>query len=226
MTRRPALTLLLAGLCCAVLACGGTTDRASRRITYAALGDSTAFGIGSTSLSGYPPRLARRIRDAGREVELVNLSVPGARASDLASLQAPAAARLRPGLLTVGIGANDVGRSSREEFAADLERIAADVGRLGAPVVIANIPDLTLTPDKSDEPPTYGQQVVALNEEIAAAAARHGFALVDLHAASRTRLLARPELISPIDGFHPSDAGYEEWAEIMWPVVKAAVGIP
>jgi lysophospholipase L1-like esterase len=49
-------------------------------------------------------------------------------------------------------------------------------------------------------------------------AARHGLVLIDLYALSRELLPGR-ELFSP-DGFHPSAAGYQAWAERMLPLVK------
>jgi lysophospholipase L1-like esterase len=208
-----------------LLACGAA-EGTPRVVTYVALGDSTGFGVtdgpnlGVADGGGYPPRLARRMREAGREVELVNLSVPGATARSLADVQVPLALPVRAELVTVGVGANDVGSArTADELAADFEEIFARLATLGAPVIAANVPDLTLTRGGAD-----AAGVARVNQAIAAAAARHGVAVVDLFAASRDRLLARPELLGP-DGFHPSAAGYEEWAEIMWPAVRAAVGI-
>ena len=39
--------------------------------------------------------------------------------------------------------------------------------------------------------------------------------VVDLFAASRDEVPRHPELVAG-DGYHPSDAGYARWAELMW----------
>jgi acyl-CoA thioesterase I len=46
--------------------------------------------------------------------------------------------------------------------------------------------------------------------------------LVDLFAASRQFLPHRPDFFCR-DGFHPSDAGYEQWAELMLPLIRPLV---
>jgi lysophospholipase L1-like esterase len=63
----------------------------------------------------------------------------------------------------------------------------------------------------------------ALNEHVHALARRPGFSVVDLHALG-DELPAHPEYFSA-DGFHPSAAGYDRWAELMLPAVQAAVRV-
>ena len=43
---------------------------------------------------------------------------------------------------------------------------------------------------------------------------------VDLYGPSRDEVPRRPELIAA-DRYHPSDAGYARWAELMWAGVEA-----
>jgi len=50
----------------------------------------------------------------------------------------------------------------------------------------------------------------------------HGVQLVDLYAASQREVPLRPELIGS-DGYHPSDAGYARWAELLWEGVEARI---
>jgi lysophospholipase L1-like esterase len=191
--------------------------------TYVALGDSTGVGVGASHGGGYPDRLLRRLLAIHPGARLVNLCDSGARTADVREDQVPRALRTSPRLLTLGVGINDVGLYNPEEaFAVNFEEIAAPLATLGAPVVVANIPDLALAPvaalvDRS----RYERRIEVFNEHIEATAARHRFHLVDLFAASQ-RLRGKPGLFSP-DGFHPSAAGYEEWAEAMWPIVEALV---
>jgi lysophospholipase L1-like esterase len=43
--------------------------------------------------------------------------------------------------------------------------------------------------------------------------------VVDLYQPSQAALPAHPELVST-DGYHPSDVGYERWAELMWVAIE------
>ena len=232
----PLLALLL-------LACGkddepapGPGTTATDEIVYVAIGDSAGFGIGGDPPigdGGYPRRLERRIREAGRPVRLENLSVPGALMRNFATGQLPRVVQLASGaggvdLITVCLGGNDGNDTAPADFRRDADALLAGIAPLGARVIVCNVPDVSLTPKYQADPARATQvkaNVVALNAELAAAAATHGFPVVDIYTVSQ-QIHGRPELISPIDGFHPNAAGYEVWAEAMWPAVKAAVGIP
>ena len=65
-----------------------------------------------------------------------------------------------------------------------------------------------------------GRQTIAFNEALERASRAHGAELGNLYAASRREVPLRPELISA-DGYHPSDAGYARWAELVWAGVAA-----
>jgi lysophospholipase L1-like esterase len=192
--------------------------------TYLALGDSTGVGVGATHGGGYPDRLLRRLLASHPSARLVNLCSSGARSADVLAGQVPRALHTSAQLVTLAIGINDVGLQLPDEaFAFNLEEIAVALAALDAPVVIVNIPDLALAPaaallDRS----AYERRIEVFNQHGEATAARHRFSHVDLFAASQ-RFRGLPGLFSP-DGFHPSAAGYEAWAEAMWPAVEAAAG--
>jgi lysophospholipase L1-like esterase len=239
MRRSPLLPLLALLL----LACGKDDDPApppgaagSEPIVYVAIGDSVGFGIGGDPPfgdGGYPRRLAERMRAAGRQVELHNLSVPGAKVVNFAGEQLQRTIQLAAGpggvdLITVCLGGNDGDDTAPSDFRRDLDTVFAGIAPLGARVVVCNVPDVSLTPKYQADPATVARvkaNVVALNAELAAAAAARSFPVVDIYTVSQ-QIHGRPELISPIDGFHPNAAGYEVWTEAMWPAVRAAVGIP
>lgn len=191
-------------------------------LRYVALGDSTAFGFGAIpGGGGYPPRLARRLRDAGREVELTNLGAPGATAAALVDRVVPTLYLHKPTLVTIGIGLNDVAAGSAPaDFARAFDAICAQAVATGAAVVVVNVPDLLPAPE-AGRPPDYVARTRALNAEIARVAAARGVAVVDLFTESQRRLPGHPEY-SSADGFHPSAAGYELWADVMWPAVERA----
>lgn len=195
---------------------------------YLALGDSTGVGVGAPSGGGYPDRLLRMLRPGLPRLALVNLCASGATSADLISDQLPRAFELRPRLVTVGIGINDLGLQVADDaFALNLEEIAVALRRLDAPVLIANLPDLSRSPAVAGLVPRapYRNRIELFNEHVTATAARHRFALIDLWALSREQSPGRGGLWSE-DGFHPSAEGYEEWARRMLPAAAAVLGEP
>ncbi len=197
-----------------------------RELLYVALGDSTAVGVGASSGGGYPERIVTRVRPRFPSLTLLNLGRSGATTADVIDTQVPRALRTRPALITLCIGINDVGLQLPDDaYAVNLEEIVVALRRVGAPIVIANIPDLAFAPAVARLVPrtVYEQRIEMFNEHITATAGRHGMTLVDLYAWSREVLPGRDELFSP-DGFHPSALGYEVWAERMAPHIESALG--
>jgi len=188
--------------------------------TVLSLGDSTGVGVGAESGGGYPQRLLRRLLAVHPDARLVNLCQSGARSGDVLETQLPRAKRTPADLVLLGIGINDVGLQVPEEaFAFNLEQIAVGLATARAPVVLCNIADLALAPVAARlDRAVYERQIQLYNTHIEATAARHRFAHVDLFVASR-RLSGTPGLFCA-DGFHPSAAGYEAWADAMWPAVR------
>jgi lysophospholipase L1-like esterase len=192
-------------------------------LRYVALGDSTAVGVGARH-GGYPERLVRRAGHDGVGLELLNLAVAGATAGDVATGQLATAIAARPAIVTLGVGINDVtADTDLDAFARDLETIAAGLAGTGAKVVVANVVDLSRLPaiSATEVRAAVRERTAALNERIAAAASRHGLTVADLFGWAAS-LEAHRELLSA-DGFHPSDAGYERWADAMEPAFLGAV---
>ena len=191
-------------------------------VTYVALGDSTAVGIGAGTGGGYPARLAERLRREGHAVGLVNLGQSGARLRDVVTGQLRRAVASEPTLVTLGVGTNDVWRGTPvEDFAAELERAAVRLKAAGAPVLVVNVADMALAPVAQLVPPAlYAGRIEPFNAAMAEVSRRHGFHLVDLYAASRELLGGNPDFFCG-DGFHPSERGYEAWAELMLPQARA-----
>jgi acyl-CoA thioesterase-1 len=185
-------------------------------VLYVALGDSTGVGVGAQDGGGYPERLVRLLP----ALRLENLCESGATSADVLADQVPRALRTRPRLITLGIGINDVGLQLPDDaFAVNLEEIVVRLRKLGV-LAIANIPDLALAPAVARLVPRalYEKRIEMFNLHVEATASRHGIALIDLYAVSREILPGGDELFSA-DGFHPSAAGYEIWAERMLQVI-------
>lgn len=96
-------------------------------LLYVALGDSSAQGIGASRPDrGYVGLVAERVRArTGKDVQVINLSVSGARIDDLLEDQLPLLANLEADLVTVTIGGNDVHTYHTGTFAAQVDRLTA-----------------------------------------------------------------------------------------------------
>jgi acyl-CoA thioesterase-1 len=193
-------------------------------VVYAALGDSTGVGVGAQN-GGYVARLFSRIVEGHPASKLTNVCVSGATTDDVLRGQIETALAARPTLITLGIGINDVGHGmSVEVFARNYETIIKRLKAANAPIVITNIPDVSLAPvvppDRRSE---SARRITLFNERISEIAARYNLLVVDAFSATHEVIPSHPEFFSD-DGFHPSDKGYEYWAEAMWPTVKKAIG--
>lgn len=215
-----ALALVLTG--CATAPTHGPRALPANRdapIVYVALGDSTVEGEGATSqATTYVSHLAARLRDVYPRVSAVNLGVGGAKSADVLSGQLWRAIALRPTLVTISIGPNDItGRVAVGEYERTMDAILARLAESGAVVVVNLLPDLAVTPrfrGRAAEA-AVGRLTVEFNAALARAGGRHGAELVDLYGPSRAEVPSRPELIGA-DGYHPSDLGYARWAQLMW----------
>ena len=194
-------------------------------VIYAALGDSTGVGVGARDgEGGYPARLLARIKEVRPGSRLTNHCVSGATTTDVLRSQIEPALGSRPTLITLGIGINDVGRQMDvETFARNYETIITRLKAANAPIVVTNIPDVSLAPViPVNLRAEYSRRIVSFNERINDIASRHNLLVVDAHRATQETIPSRPEFFSD-DGFHPSEAGYKYWAEAMWPTVKKAL---
>jgi acyl-CoA thioesterase-1 len=196
-------------------------------ILYVALGDSTVEGVGATSRSrNYVSRIHERLRAVYPSARVTNLGVGGATSADVRARQLDRAIELRPHLVTLAIGPNDITTQvPLATYEQNLEAILARLrGETAAVVVVNLIPDLAVTPRfrGSRLREAVGRQTIAFNDALARKSRAHGAELVNLYAASQREVPLRPELISA-DGYHPSDAGYARWAELVWAGVEARI---
>ncbi len=180
-------------------------------LVYVALGDSAAQGIGASSPErGYVGLLAERMREkTGRGVHIVNLSKSGATIRDLVDTQLPRLGQLRPEVVTVAIGGNDVRAYDSARFAADVERLIA---ALPAGTLIADVPDFMAG--------SWEDHALEGGEMIATGAGANQLRVVPLHAIQRAR--GRSAMLTDFtaDWFHPNDRGSRVWADAFWIVLK------
>jgi len=199
----------------------------SAAVLYVALGDSTVEGIGATSPDrNYVSRLHERLRAVYPSARVVNLGAGGATSADVLLRQLDRAIGLRPHLVTLSIGPNDI--TTRVPVATYEKNLETILGRLRyettAVAVVNLIPDLAVTPrfSRSRLREAVGRQTIVFNEALERTGWAHRAELVNLYAASQREVPLQPELISA-DGYHPSDAGYARWAELVWTGVEARI---
>lgn len=194
-------------------------------IRYVALGDSTGAGVGARD-GGYVARLFKRISTHRPDSVLTNLCVSGATTSDVLRGQFDRGVSEDPHLVTLGIGINDIGHGvSLEQFSKNYEEILSRLRKNSkAAIVVTNIPDISSAP-RIPKPARseYHQRIVAFNQRLEEIASRHNASVFDVYTVTHEHLANHPEFFSA-DGFHPSDEGYEFWAEQMWPVIAFTIG--
>ena len=195
-------------------------------VNYVALGDSTGVGVGARN-GGYVARLFQNIVSERPGSNLTNLCVSGATTEDVLRSQLRRGIAANPNLVTLGIGINDIGHGiGVEDFGRNFEEILSELKKgTSAKVVVTNIPDISSAPRIPEfARQQYQQEIIAYNQRLEAIAARYEVTSFDVHSTTRDQLPSHPEFFSS-DGFHPSDAGYQLWANEMWPVIARTLGL-
>ena len=197
-------------------------------LRYIALGDSYTIGTGVGHRDRWPDQLVAALGPNEPTIDLVaNLGVNGYTTGDLIRHELPALDRLRPEIVTLLVGVNDVVRGiATTAYVANLRTILDElVGRVGAErIVTVAVPDYTVTPAGADygDPAQRHDGIVAANTEMAREAADRGVAFVDIFDVS---LLARDDrTLVAADGLHPSGRQYGLWVDRIAPVVEGRIG--
>lgn len=184
-------------------------------ILYVAVGDSAAQGIGASRPErSYVGLLARVIRShTGRTVRVINLSQSGARLREALEILLPRLETFRPDIITVAIGANDIGDFDPERFERELRTLYTALPSIA---IVANLPSFYLGDAE--------RRVRVANAIIERLAAEFGFAVAPLHRVTASRTVARTALRDvAADFFHPNDRGYAVWASAFEPLVISAL---
>ena len=194
-------------------------------IGYVALGDSTGSGVGARN-GGYVARLFTRLVERRPGSKLTNLCVSGSTTADVLRGQLERGVAMNPDLVTLGIGINDIGHGlTLEQFSRNYEEILSTLKqKTRAQIVVTNIPDISSAPRiPGPMRKEYQRQIVEFSKKLEEIAARHGVTVFDIYTITTQELPSHPEYFSS-DGFHPSDQGYELWAEQMWPTLAKVIG--
>jgi lysophospholipase L1-like esterase len=179
-------------------------------LLYVAIGDSAAQGIGaSRPAHGYVGVLAKRL---GPRWRVVNLGISGATVRIALDKELPAFRKLRPDLVTVSIGANDIASFDARRFERDIREL---FDALPPHAIVADLPSFYFLPGE--------KKVVVANRILRDAAAERGLVVVPLHARTKRQGLWGVSTQFAGDLFHPNDRGYRVWASAFEAAVDARV---
>ena len=187
---------------------------------FAALGDSYTIGTAVTEAERWPNQLVGRLP----ELELVgNPAVNGYTSADLIAEELPQLDGLRPELVSVLVGANDVVQGVPDsQYAGNVAVILEELLTRLPPSRIVGVatPDYSLTPAGAGfgDPALASDAVVRINAILREACEGRGVAFVpDIFEISQ-RVTDDPSLVAD-DGLHPSGWQYAAWVEAILPVV-------
>ncbi|WP_447036669.1 SGNH/GDSL hydrolase family protein [Streptomyces sp. DSM 118878] len=188
---------------------------------YVAIGDSQTEGVGDgddvLGYRGWADRLAEILAAGRPDFGYANLAVRGRLTARIKAEQLGPALALKPDLVTVMAGMNDLVRPGFDaaRIAADIEEMFTELTGAGARVATVTFPDIgRIVPLARRALP----RVLELNARIRAAADRHGVVVLDTFP---HRVTTDPRLWSG-DRLHASPLGHARIAAGM----ADALGVP
>ncbi|MBF4575061.1 SGNH/GDSL hydrolase family protein [Frondihabitans sp. VKM Ac-2883] len=181
-------------------------------LSYVALGDSAAQGIGASAPSrSYVGRIGQHIKRTTRStVGVKNLAVSGSTTRLCKINQVPRLADLTPDIVTVAIGSNDVGEFNAAKFEKNIRAI---YGALPSHAIVADLPFMLL--------PDLEKKVAVANEIVRRVAGELGLTVAPLYATTRRQGYIGTYRNTAKDLFHPNDKGYTVWASAFFPAIDA-----
>ena len=171
-------------------------------ITYLALGDSAAQGIGATNpMKGYVGLIANSVEEkSGKSVRTVNISKTGAKFDDYLKDQAPIVATLKPDFVTIQIGANDIKEFNAEQYRAKFKEV---LKTLPEGTFVSNMPLFNSRPGSTES----GKKGSAIIHEELRNYPNLRFVDLQLETTQHQSVFGfAPDL------FHPNNISYKNWA--------------
>ena len=186
------------------------------------MGDSFTAGVGDPEprspggVRGWADRIAEELSSARQDFAYANLAVSGLLLREILDQQLGTAIELKPDLITLSAGGNDVvfHRTDPDRLAATLEAGVAMLSSTGATIVLFTGPDWGHTP-------LFGRirgKEAVFNENLRTIAGRHNGVVADLWA---LRQLSDPQMWDP-DRLHFSPLGHQAIAAM----VLDTLGVP
>lgn len=191
-------------------------------LMYVVLGDSTAVGQGGDYEVGIA-RSTAAFMAKNRQVKLQNLAVSGATAADVLKNQVDAAAKLKPGVALLAVGANNVTHlTSTSDIKRDMASII-DTLRAANPsvkIILTGSPEMGSVP-RFAQPLRYyaGVRTAQVNKVMQGIAAEKSVTLAPIAAETGPIFSQRPELFAQ-DLFHPNNEGYGVWIPVLHKAIR------
>lgn len=178
----------------------------SGEITYLALGDSAAQGIGASSpMKGYVGLVANRLEEkTGKTVKIVNVSKTGATINDYLNDQAKFVEEVMPDVVTIEIGANDIKTFKADEFREGFKKV---LETLPEGAYVSNMPLFNSRPSSTPKA-KKASQIIA--EEMKNYSKLIFVDLQKYTAENQSIFGFAPDL------FHPNNLAYKNWANAFW----------
>jgi len=182
---------------------------------YVALGDSFTEGVGDPEPEvlgghrGWADRVAEVLSGESAGFAYANLAIRGRLLQQIIDEQVEPALELRPDLITISGGGNDLirPRSDPDDLASRLDGALGRLASHGATVVVFTGPDIGMTPVLS----TSRGRIAIFNENVRAVAARHNAIVADMWALTE---LKDPRMWAP-DRLHFSALGHHTVARMV-----------
>jgi lysophospholipase L1-like esterase len=190
--------------------------RHMNNLRIAALGDSSVFGVGDTSIDGNPdgPGWVGRLTHDLAAGQYINLSKNGARAHTVVSTQLVSATFFNPDLVCVCVGMNDVmrGNYSPVQIRDSIRTLIQELNNIGAVVVLLGLPD----PSKVAFAPKRVKKVLSrrvgnLNEILAEVSAQENALFI----AGWEQKEVYERSFWHVDRMHPSSLGHQLIADLI-----------
>ena len=171
-------------------------------ITYLALGDSAAQGIGASNpMRGYVGLVAREIeKKTGKSVRIVNISKTGAKMDNYLKDQAPIVATLNADIVTIQIGANDIAHFDATTYRTKFKEV---LKTLPEGTFVSNMPLFNSRPGSTAN---AKQASNIIEQEL-----RNYPDLIHVDLQAETEQNQSVFGFAP-DLFHPNNLSYKNWA--------------
>jgi lysophospholipase L1-like esterase len=193
---------------------------AKPKLIYVALGDSLVEGVGASHPNNNFVSKLSQLLSKDYQVKTINLGKNGSTSSDLLEKQIPEVLKIKPNLVTLTIGANDIRRNhSIKTFSHNLNIILNLLKSTDSQIAITTLPDIAKVPAIPKILKWYVRyRTLQFNKIIESVAQDNQLIVCDLYHPSR--LLANFDRYIAEDNLHLSDEGYNLWANYLFGILR------
>ncbi len=187
-------------------------------LTYVVMGDSTVAGEGASSPSTGIANLTAQFLAKNHTVTLVNLAIAGARTKDVLSGQLSKATALKPNVVLLSVGANDVTHvASAGKVRSDLQAVVDKLiqTNCNVKIVLTGAPDMGAIPRFAQPLRSIaGLETNHLNGVFTQVTRTNHLTFAPIAQKTGPLFRANSSLFAA-DKYHPNDAGYRLWEPIL-----------